>query len=123
MSGSRMIRVPISVRLPASDQDRLNQRIYQAANISRWYRSSTLDYGETMALLRYQPSVAGREVLDLGVGTGRTARYLAPLAGRYVCVDSSRPMVEYVRGHLPNIEIHLADMRDLGIFATGSFDF
>jgi SAM-dependent methyltransferase len=101
----------------------LNQRIYYARNISRWYRSTTLDYAETMALLRNQPAFAGREVLDLGVGTGRTTRYLAPLASRYVSVDASPPMVEHVRTHMPDIEIHQADMRDLGAFATSSFDF
>jgi SAM-dependent methyltransferase len=106
-----------------SAQDRVNRRIYHAPNISRWYRSSALDFAETMALLRYQPAFAGRDVLDLGVGTGRTSRYLAPLAGRYVCVDSSPPMVAHVHAHLPGVEIHLADMRDLGAFATGSFDF
>jgi SAM-dependent methyltransferase len=57
------------------------------------------------------------------VGTGRTSRYLAPLAGRYVCVDSSPPMVEHVRRHLPGVDVRLADMRDLGAFASGAFDF
>jgi SAM-dependent methyltransferase len=112
-----------SAPLTLSTQDRVNQRIYHARNISRWYRSAALDYAETMALLRYQPAFAGREVLDLGVGTGRTTRYLAPLAQRYVCLDSSPPMVAYVRERWPGIDIHLADMRDLGAFASGSFDF
>jgi SAM-dependent methyltransferase len=106
-----------------SEQDRLHQRIYFAPNISRWYRETALDLGETMALLRNQPAFCGREVLDLGVGTGRTTRYLAPLASRYVCVDSSPPMVEYVRLHLPGIDIRQADARDLSAFAPGSFDF
>jgi SAM-dependent methyltransferase len=106
-----------------SSQDRVNRRIYHAPNITRWYRSGDLDYAETMALLRHQSAFAGREVLDLGVGTGRTTRYLAPLASRYVCVDSSPPMVEYMRTRWPGLEIHLADMRDLHAFATCSFDF
>src|SRR4029078_8255465 len=82
-----------------------------------------LDQAESVAFLRHQPSFAGRDVLDLGVGTGRTTRLLAPLAARYVAVDWSPPMVAYVRAHFPDIEIHRADVRDLGRFAAASFDF
>src|SRR5579871_1208557 len=106
-----------------SDQDRLNQRIYQSPDIARWYKSESLDAAETVALLRYQPAFAGRDVLDLGVGTGRTTRYLAPIAGRYVCMDASPPMVEYIRRHAPAIDVRLADMRDLAAFGLGVFDF
>ena len=111
---------PSSVR---SDQDRLNGRIYSAPNIARWYTRHDLDGAETMALLRYQPAFAGRDVLDMGVGAGRTSRYLAPLSRRYVCVDFSPPMVSYVRAHFPAVDVRLADMRDLSAFADASFDF
>jgi SAM-dependent methyltransferase len=107
----------------ASEQDRVNRRIYRAANISRWYRSAALDFTEALAFLKYQPAFAGRDVLDLGVGTGRTSRYLAPLAGRYVCVDSSPAMIAHVRTHLPGLDIRETDIRDLNPFAAGSFDF
>jgi SAM-dependent methyltransferase len=108
---------------PHSDQDRLSHRIYNARHITRLYRSESLDAAETMALLAHQPAFAGRDVLDLGVGTGRTTRYLAPLARQYVCVDSSPQMVEHVRTHLPGIAVHLADVRRLSAFTGGSFDF
>src|SRR5262245_15665040 len=106
-----------------SDQDRVNRRVYHAKNIASWYRSDSLDSPETMALLAYQPAWADRDVLDLGVGSGRTTRFLAPLARRYVCVDSSPAMVAYVRTHAPTVAVHLADMRDLSLFADGNFDF
>lgn len=106
-----------------SAQDRVNRRIYHARNIASWYRSASLDIPETMALLAYQPRFAGRAVLDMGVGSGRTTRFLAPLASTYVCVDSSPHMVRYVREHAPAIDIRLADMRDLSAFADGSFAF
>ena len=106
-----------------SDQDRVNRPIYLKPNIARWYRSESLDAAETMALLAYQPAFAGRDVLDLGVGTGRTTRYLAPLTRRYVCVDASPPMVAHIRAHFPGVSVHLADMRDLSAFDDASFDF
>jgi len=109
--------------LVATTQDRVNARVYQASNIARFYRSDRLDNAETMALLAYQPAFIGRDVLDLGVGTGRTSRFLAPLAGRYVCLDSSPPMVQFVRERFPGLDVSLADMRDLSAFATSTFDF
>jgi SAM-dependent methyltransferase len=108
---------------PPSEQERLNRRIYHAPNIPAWYRSERLDNAETMALLAWQPAFAGRRVLDMGVGSGRTTRFLAPLAGQYVCFDWSKPMVEHVRQHLPDVDVRLGDMRDLTAFADGSFDF
>jgi SAM-dependent methyltransferase len=112
-----------SQTLAVSAQDRVNQRIYQAPNIARFYQSDELDRAETMALLCYQPAFAGRDVLDLGVGAGRTSRFLAPLAARYACLDSSGPMIQYLRAQFPKLEASLADMRDLSAFAPSSFDF
>jgi SAM-dependent methyltransferase len=107
----------------ASAQEWLNSRVYHDPHVSRWYRSDTLDYAETIALLRHQPAFAGREVLDIGVGTGRTTRYVAPLASRYVGIDMSVPMIEHVRANLPGVEVLLADMRNLAVLADQSFDF
>jgi SAM-dependent methyltransferase len=76
-----------------------------------------------MALLAYQPAFAGRDVLDLGIGAGRTTRILAPLARRYVGTDYSPPMIAHVRATLPDIDARLCDMRDLSPFADASFDF
>jgi len=106
-----------------SDQERLNRRIYHAPNIPAWYRSERLDNAETMALLAWQPAFAGRRVLDMGVGSGRTTRFLLPLAGQYTCFDWSPPMVEHVRRHLPGVDVRVGDMRDLSAYADGTFDF
>jgi SAM-dependent methyltransferase len=104
-------------------QDVVNSRVYQARGIASSYRSKLLERFETVALLRYQPAFAGHSILDVGVGTGRTAAYLAPLAQRYVAIDYSPQMVEYVRDTMPDIDVNLADMRDLGEWESGAFEF
>jgi SAM-dependent methyltransferase len=104
-------------------QDAVNSRVYQARGIASSYRSKLLERSETVALLRYQPAFAGHSILDVGVGTGRTAAYLAPLARRYVAIDYSPGMVEQVRETMPDIDVHLADMRDLSQWQPGSFEF
>src|SRR3954469_158482 len=109
---------------PDSSQDVVNGRIYQAPNIHRWYPvDAGLDRAETMALLAHQPAFAGRDVLDIGVGTGRTTRYLAGVARTYVGVDSSAPMIHYLRQRAPTVDARVADMRDLSAFQDESFDF
>jgi ubiquinone/menaquinone biosynthesis C-methylase UbiE len=62
-------------------------------------------------------------VLDIGVGAGRTTRYLAPVAHRYEAVDYSPVMVEYFRSAFPENSVNQADFRSLDLFADQSFDF
>ena len=108
----------------SSLQDEINSRIYHARGVTNAYRSRLLlNRPEAMALLRYQPGFFGRSVLDIGIGTGRTAGFLQPLAQRYVCIDYSQEMVDHVRKALPGVEVHLADMRDLSRWAAAEFDF
>jgi SAM-dependent methyltransferase len=113
----------LTVSIPASDQDRVNWRVYHAPGVDRYYRSHALDAAETMALLAYQPAFGGRRVLDLGVGTGRTTAFISPLASHYVCVDFSPPMIEAIRRRFPGVPAIIGDMRDLSAFDDGGFDF
>ncbi len=104
-------------------QDEIANRIYRTPGVERLYLGTALDTPETMALIKYQPRFAHRRMLDVGVGTGRTSRFLHPVASSYTCLDSSPPMVEYIRRHLPWLDVHLADMRDLSAWPAASFDF
>jgi SAM-dependent methyltransferase len=104
-------------------QDEINRRVYHARGVDRIYTSWTLTRAEAATLLKYQAAFAGRDVLDLGVGTGRTSLYLAPLARRYEGIDYSPIMVERTRSTLPGISIRLGDMRDLSPFQDKTFDF
>ena len=104
-------------------QDVINRAVYQAPHVYRQYLAETLAPAEIASLLRYQTKVLGKSVLDIGVGAGRTTRYLAPLAKDYQAVDYSSVMIEYLRRTMPDIPAHLADFRDLSLFRTCRFDF
>lgn len=106
-----------------SIQDRLNYDVYSSKDVERSYRSTVLIPPEASALLKYQSCFAGKNVLDIGVGTGRTTHYLAPLAARYTCIDYSARMIGHMRQHFPGVEALQADMRNLSPFADASFDF
>lgn len=112
-----------ALKRQANVQGEVNDRVYQTPSVVRHYPSDKLEVAEAQALLKYQWAFAGRDVLDLGVGTGRTAIYLAPLAHRYLGVDYSPYMVRQASQRLPQLQFELADMRDLSSQSPQSFDF
>jgi SAM-dependent methyltransferase len=65
--------------------------------------------------------VAGRPILDLGVGGGRTVPALRALSQDYVGIDYSREMVDACRRRFPGVRIEHGDARDLSAFPDGSF--
>lgn len=104
-------------------QDEVNRAIYHQPNIWRYYHSRDLVPAEVACFLKYQPFIAGRDVLDVGVGAGRTTRYLEPIARRYEAVDYSPVMVEHVREAFPRTHVQRADFRALTPFEDATFDF
>jgi SAM-dependent methyltransferase len=65
---------------------------------------------------------AGKRVLDIGVGAGRTTRYLAPRASKYVAIDYAESMVVRCKERFPELEFHTMDAADMSHFAGASFD-
>jgi len=104
-------------------QDEVNRGVYMAKGVARQYFLSTLNRMEAIALIKYRNAFVDRDVLDLGVGGGRTSIYLAPLSRRYEGVDYSPVMVESVRARFAELSVRLGDMRDLSAFGDASFDF
>lgn len=125
MGSQRSIEIPAS--LPgvtgSNRQDEINRAVYYSPRVYRSYLADQLTAAESICLSKYQSYIQNKDVLDIGVGTGRTSRYLAPLARRYEAVDYSPVMVDYVKRALPLINVRHADFRDLTVFAHESFDF
>jgi len=61
-------------------QHALNAAFYRSALLTRSEPKEGLNDQETITLLKYQSDFVGRDLLDLGVGAGRTTRILAGLA-------------------------------------------
>jgi SAM-dependent methyltransferase len=113
----------IDSRFAATAQDRANAAVYHSAGVVDQYTIRGLDAAESVALLKYAAAYFGKSVLDIGVGTGRTTRVLRRVASRYVGIDYSAAMVQYMHEKDSEAEVHLADMRDLSPWQDGSFDF
>jgi SAM-dependent methyltransferase len=126
MIGSESLRIKqLEERASFSESsllDRINRGVYHARGVERIYAGNGLDAAEAIAFLTYQPAIAQHDVLDLGIGAGRTTRLLAPLARSYVGSDYSPVMVQYAKRKFPNTDIRLLDMRDLSVFSESSFD-
>lgn len=103
--------------------EQVNRAVYRAPRVYRRYASNLLFPAEAACFAQYHARIAGRDVLDVGVGAGRTTRHLAPLARRYEAIDFSPVMVAFLQSSMPEISVHEADFRDLGIFPAQSFDF
>lgn len=80
---------------------------------------------ERAVLKRLVPRLGEIDMLDLGVGTGRTGWTFAPLVRRYVGVDYSPRMIAAAKERLggdPRVELMVGDARDLSA-VDGEFDF
>jgi len=105
----------------------VNQRAFSTAAIVESYaRSEALDAAERRIFERFRDRIAGKAVLDLGCGAGRTTRALATLAASYAGVDLAKPMVERCRARFAAIDrahFHVMDAASMPDFADSSFDF
>ncbi len=106
----------------AATQQATIDAVYQARGAYRRYAANFLYPAEAACLLKYQPRFCGRDVLDIGVGAGRTTHYLAPLARRYEAIDYSPVMVAYLKRAMPGVSAREADFRDLRMFDADAFD-
>jgi len=103
--------------------DSINREWYSRPGaVAPFARDDRLEPALVVLLVRYRDHLLQRDVLDLGVGAGRTTLYLRPLTAGYVGIDYSPAMVAYARARFPEARIELGDARDLSRFGGSSFD-
>ncbi len=89
--------------------------------VSRFATTGFSDAGEALALEAVADQVRG-DVLDLGVGGGRTTGLLAAAARSYVGVDLSPEMVALARSRHPGADLRTGDAVDLGGLDDAAYD-
>jgi SAM-dependent methyltransferase len=95
--------------------------VYRRPEIVAYYdREQELHGAERYLFDRYVKP--GSEILDLGVGAGRTTPHLARRASRYVGADVSEAMIARCREKFPDLTFLELDAADLSAFPGGSFD-
>jgi SAM-dependent methyltransferase len=104
--------------------DSVNQAVYTSPEIAVFYsKDDGLQPAEQLIFHMLKDQIIGRRVLDVGVGAGRTTKYLIALTKEYTGIDWSQRMVELCQQRFPQQRIFRADARDLSMFGNESFDF
>jgi SAM-dependent methyltransferase len=98
-----------------------NLGIYNQERVVAHYASARgLFPSERYLFGKYARSNA--DVLDVGVGGGRTTEHLAPGARYYLGVDYSAAMIEKCRARFPGLDFAVADATNLSTIGDDSFD-
>jgi SAM-dependent methyltransferase len=98
-----------------------NLHVYNAPEVVAYY--AELDYLSPCETVLFEMFLKSRmNILDLGVGGGRTTPYLSALAARYVGVDYAQEMITLCRKKFPRLEFLVADAANLSAFADSTFD-
>jgi SAM-dependent methyltransferase len=89
--------------------------------VARFATHGFSDAGERMALAAVEQCARG-DVLDIGIGGGRTVGLLAPVARSYVGVDVSTTMLALARRRFPGRDLREADAVGLAGLPDAAYD-
>lgn len=91
--------------------------------ISSYGRDRRLQPPEQAILDELGAGLGGVDMLDLGVGAGRTSWFFAPRVKSYLGLDYAPAMIERCKQDLPTYEFMVGDACRLDFAADDSYDF
>lgn len=105
-----------------------NQAIYDSTEVVKTYVEGELDLqlAEKIVFSGLKDKLSGWNVLDLGMGTGRTSAHLLPICRNYLGVDYADSMVSFCRARFQDHDGRLfryGDARKLDFLSPCTFDF
>jgi ubiquinone/menaquinone biosynthesis C-methylase UbiE len=107
-----------------NDIETLNKQFYASEATAKWWAMKKFVLPEEQSLLRdYGEEIKGKNILDVGIGGGRTTQFLLSLGGNYIGIDYSSKMVEEAKILFPGTRFELCDARNLSVFEDAQFDF
>jgi SAM-dependent methyltransferase len=100
------------------------KNVYRQTEVVDYYSTTKeLTAAEKHLLERIRSAIAGKAILDIGIGTGRTTPYLMAISADYTGIDYAPEMVERAKQLHPTADILECDARDLSRFGAARFDF
>jgi len=95
---------------------------YRRLDVVDYYATTNeLTAAERVLFEKLRPTIAGKAILDIGIGTGRTTPFLASLTEDYTGVDYSPEMVQRAKELHPRANLLECDARDLSRFGPARF--
>ncbi|MBT3880368.1 MAG: class I SAM-dependent methyltransferase [Candidatus Scalindua sp.] len=101
----------------------MNKKKYESKSVVSSYINMRLQNPEVMILVKYREAIAGKHVLDIGCGSGRTTAILKNLSNGYVGIDYSLDMIESCRKRFKDVCFLHGDVRDMNKFKNEEFDY
>lgn len=105
-----------------------NQQAYEDPGVINLYsKADYLQLPEQTIIRKLQPWLADMDMLDMGVGGGRTTVYLADKVKSYIGTDYSHGMIEACKkrfsGSIPPSSFQVSDARMMDGFKDDQYDF
>lgn len=104
--------------------DSINQRTYAKANVLDYYDGlDELFPAEKALFRRLTEKIEKAKILDIGIGGGRTTKYLLPICAEYTGLDYVPEFINRVKRKYKGGKFLVGDARDLKHFSDETFDF
>jgi ubiquinone/menaquinone biosynthesis C-methylase UbiE len=100
----------------------INKSAFSSSNVVDHYQClGNLFKAEQIIFEKLRPEIEDARILDLGVGAGRTTKYLLEISRNYTGIDYVPEFVERARKVFLDTNILVGDARDLSDFEDESF--
>jgi SAM-dependent methyltransferase len=101
-----------------------NLLTYNAGSVVKWYEQlAEITIAEKTIFDRYAALISEGDLLDIGIGGGRTTAFLSDKCKSYTGIDYSQEFVSSCKKRFPVLKIQLCDARNLSGFDNNTFDF
>jgi ubiquinone/menaquinone biosynthesis C-methylase UbiE len=102
----------------------VNKETFARADVVEYFQHlDALFAPEKVILEKLLPAIRNKKILDLGIGAGRTTKYLLQISSDYTGVDYVPQFARETSRKYPGAKILCGDARDLKEFEDNSFDF
>ena len=102
----------------------INKTTYSRADVVKYYQNTErLLKAEEVLFEKLSPIIKNSKILDIGIGGGRTTKYLLPISRDYTGVDYVPQFAEETANKYPDAKILCSDATNLKEFADETFDF
>ncbi|MDP3555833.1 MAG: class I SAM-dependent methyltransferase [Bacteroidota bacterium] len=101
-----------------------NLKTYNSAAVVKWYEElDTITEVEKSVFENNKEIISSSNLLDIGIGGGRTTRYLIDKCKNYTGIDYSQGFVNSAKKKYPLADLRFMDARNLASFEENSFGF